>query len=314
MVSTEVQAEDARSASLRASATSALTTHPENWAALARSADVDARTLKRWTLALAAGKEIRRGAPTLLTHSEEQTLVGVALLRQALNAPLTKRALGTLAGQILARRGKKFAHERPSDEWYQSFLDRWPHLSLRKTSSLSADALTRATRANLQPFYDRVAALQATVPQARWYNADEGQVAVNDGARLVLAARGAQHVHSAAVGYSGHVTILPTVSATGEVLPTLFIFKGKHAAPELLQGAGPHDAVSVTGASASRVACLVLFRCVLFDVVCWHAGTDIIFPLFRSRRLWLDHWQALPTVAGVARSALAERATVRASG
>lgn len=257
-MSSDVQPGDGRCLKLRTVAMVALQQPESSWAAIANGADVPVTTLRRWTQALAQGQaELRRGAPTLLTLSEEQCLVGVALMRQSLNAPLTKYAMGKLASQLLAKRDKQFAKGRPSDEWWTKFLQRWPGLSLRKPSNLSTQALTRATTENLKPWFEKAAPLLRTIGRHLWHNVDEGQVTVDKGAKLVIAARGSQHVHAEKAGYSNHVTIVPCVSATGVVLPTCWIFKGKRAAPELLDGAGPQDCIATTGEPVLLLATLV---------------------------------------------------------
>jgi hypothetical protein len=248
LVSSQVTMEDARARNLRAAAAEALSTPNPNWAELARAADASETTLRRWANALAAGHEIRRGTGTLMHYTEEQTLVGVILLRQALNAPLTKLAVGRLANKILDKGPKKFKNNMPSPEWWSGFLKRWPHLSWRKPSHLSSDALTRATKENLAPWFTMAQPLLSRIPRHLWHNVDEGQVRVNANGKLVLVARGEQHVHAEKEAYTGHVSIVPCVSATGTALPTMWIFQGSRAAPELLRGAGPHDAVAVTGA------------------------------------------------------------------
>lgn len=250
LVSTHVQLEDARCRNLRAAAETALAKENPNWAELAAGADVPVTTLRRWANALAAGHEVRRGRDTLMKFTEEQTLVGVILLRQSLNAPLTKLAVGRLANRMLRlsdpNNPRKFAHELPSNEWWALFLKRWPHLSWRKPSHLSAEALVRATKENLRPWFDTVLPLLRMIPQHLWHNMDEGQVRINTSGQLVLVARGEKHVHAEQQGYSGHVSIVPCVSATGKALPTMWVFQGSRAAPELLRGAGPEDAVAVT--------------------------------------------------------------------
>jgi hypothetical protein len=205
-------------------------------------------TVKRWLRAMQSfGEAPRRGSPTLLFPREERHLVALTLTRQALNAPLTKHAVGRLAAHILQRRDWRFAtaNGEPGPDWWAGFLKRWPELSTRVSSRLSSESLLRPTHENLEPWFALVRELQATVPRCRWFNLDESQIRA--AAEKVLVARGTKHVHAAKPGYKGHVTILPCVSADGKVLPTMFVFQGKHAKLDLLNG-GPQDAaVAVTG-------------------------------------------------------------------
>jgi len=218
----------------------------------ARSISVPESTMRRWVTALTsrAGLHTHAGAPTLLTTTEERSLVALLLTRQALNAPMTKRSAGLVAGAILRRRQRKFGTESglPSKEWWESFLKRWPQLASRKPSRLSSEALLRPTRQNLLPWFELVQATLAIQPDLScWVNFDESQIRPGSADEPVLAARGSKHVHAPKSGYSKHVTIAPCVSATGAVLPTLFIFQGKTVTKEILAGANPNDAVAVTG-------------------------------------------------------------------
>lgn len=214
-----------------------------------RAASVPRTTLHRWLVAMQhSSNPLRRGHPTLLDLESERRLVALALTRQALNCPLTKPALGLLAAAVAKAQDKKFAtaNGEPSEDWWHGFLKRWPALVARSTSRLSSDSLVRPTEERLVPWFELVKTIQAVVPRERWFNIDESQCR-GDPAK-VLVARGSKHVHSAKPGYKGHVTLVPCVSATGQVLAPLFIFQGKTATLDLLEGGPEKAAVAVTGA------------------------------------------------------------------
>ncbi len=228
---------------------------------LAKSADVPRTTMLRWIRAMHAGQEVRRGRATLLKRSEERGLVALALTRQALNAPMTKVSLGHMARLILHARGKRFdtANEMPSPDWWERFLARWPILCMRKSCRLSADALTRATREILDPWFNLLQSLLNVVPDpSQWFNVDETHVRPAPEAEDVLAARGSKRVHAPKVSYNSHVTMVPCVSAAGRALPPLFVFEGKTVTSLMLQGGPPGAAIAVTGLPSFCNCCLLM--------------------------------------------------------
>jgi len=122
--------------------------------------------------------------------------------------------------------------------------------------------------------------MQKIVPRCRWFIMDESQVRPDGGSKTVLVARGSKHVHAPKPGYSKHVTIVPCVSADGDVLPTLWVFQCKTVTVDLLKGADPKDAVAVTGC-----ICVVddLFKGFLIVASGWM--TSKLFLLYLQ---WLD--------------------------
>jgi transposase-like protein len=226
----------------------------DNKSQAARAGDVSRSTLARWMRAQQANATpLRPGHPTWLDVKEEQRLVALALVRQSLNAPLTKPAFGRLAAAMMRSRNMRFLTPSglPGADWWARFHKHWPVLSARTSSRLSSEALIRPTRENLAPWFALVDSIRAVVPPELWFNIDESQL--RGDSPKVLVRRGTKHVHSAKPGYKGHVTLVPCVSATGVVKPPLFIFQGQRADISLVADGPKDSAVAVTGAMPLKV-------------------------------------------------------------
>ncbi|XP_044765586.1 jerky protein homolog-like [Coccinella septempunctata] len=183
---------------------------------------------------------------TVFSEEGEQILVDYLKEMEGRLFGLSTSEFQKLAYELAVRnRQHKFNElkEKAGKDWLRGFLNRHPHLSLRKPENTSA---ARAAGFNsVETFFER---LGKTLDENRFtpdriYNCDETGVWVVPKSRSkVIAATGKKQVGALTSAERGTtITIEICFNAAGSYLPPMFIYPRKRMKPELLNGAPPNS-------------------------------------------------------------------------
>ncbi|XP_053614281.1 uncharacterized protein LOC128677443 [Plodia interpunctella] len=138
-------------------------------------------------------------------------------------------------------------------EWLRGFLRRHPDISLRQPTSTSIARAIGFNRPQVERFYINLSALmdKYNFPPQSIYNMDEtGISTVPNKQPKVLSRKGKRSVNKISSAERGtNVTIVNAVSATGQFIPTVFIFGRKRMKAELLDAAPPGSVGMVSDSS-----------------------------------------------------------------
>jgi len=135
-----------------------------------------------------------------------------------------------------------------TEDWYYQFKRRHNDLTLRKPEGLSSNRAQAFNKKRVDSYFASLEELGMKDVDPRFiYNMDEtGLSSVPSASRKVIAITGAKSVSQIQVGERGTLTtVVPVISAAGDLFPPFIIFKGKRMDQQL------RDALSEKGFSAS---------------------------------------------------------------
>ncbi|CAF4986124.1 unnamed protein product, partial [Rotaria sp. Silwood1] len=182
------------------------------------------------------GTDVRPGAKTILTSDEEQLLVHTILLFQKWQCPVTPTTVIHLAKSFMIDLGKTISPNSTLRDWFSGFMRRWSNeLKLKKTEKLEKVRSNACRQETISMYACRnlsIASFTFTVkiclhrPEALW-NVDESGFLDDPGRRSVVIKRTTKHAISSHSGTGkSHTTLVICTSASGELLPPYFIYKG----------------------------------------------------------------------------------------
>jgi len=136
---------------------------------------------------------------------------------------------------------------RLSSGWVNRFMQRHPLLTLR-SSQVIKRVRADATEEGLREFFNQLTQIiiEFGVTRERIFNMDETGFAQKSKSKKVIAVKGSKNVWSKSVEASFHLTITACVSASGYVLPPMFIVPGQRLNRDVMDGCDiPQSVVSV---------------------------------------------------------------------
>lgn len=175
---------------------------------------------------------------------------------------LTAKGLKKLAFQFAEE--LKISHpfnkekQTAGDDWLSSFLFRHKELSVRTPEATSLNRIKGFNKMEVDRFFDNLRSViaQNNVPEGRIYNVDETGVTTVHRLEKIVTQKGRKQVGKAVSGERGSsTTVIACVSATGNYLPPLFVFKRKLRDDRLIAGApaGAVYEVSDSGWSNEKI-------------------------------------------------------------
>lgn len=212
----------------------------------AREYDVPVTTLKRRVDGEVA-VDAKPGPRTVLTKEEEKKLCKYCFDMCDMGYGLTVEDVKIKAYEIMENSGRQhpFREGKAGRDWYEGFLRRFPHISLRREEALSYMRAKNANDKVIEDFFAKLAAVLARLnllsKPMHIYNADEtGFSKVHKSRRKVLARRGQKTVWGITSGERGRThTLLVCASASGHAIPPLIIFPRVRLPCSLKVGAPP---------------------------------------------------------------------------
>jgi 4-hydroxybenzoate polyprenyltransferase len=148
------------------------------------------------------------------------------LTQEALGVPLTHGQIRQFATRLLEIKGD---HKKLGKRWIESFLRRNPILRTKKARNIDSTRVNNATTAIIKSWFSRlsVPAILAIKPENRW-NMDESGIMEGFGTNgLVVGSSEKRSIQKKQPGSRTWTSFIECVSATGNALPPLVIFKGK---------------------------------------------------------------------------------------
>lgn len=119
--------------------------------------------------------------------------------------------------------------------WLNRVLKRHPGISLRSTQPIARHR-NEASFSSIGGFFYRLVqhVIERSIGPGRIFNADETGFEQNSNSRNVLAIRGSTNIWKHKTELSFHLTIMACGSASGFVVPPLFIIPGKRLSKDVL--------------------------------------------------------------------------------
>ncbi|XP_052061184.1 uncharacterized protein LOC127701333 [Mytilus californianus] len=180
--------------------------------------------------------------PPILNRNQENILVGYILKMEERGLGLTVIDIRKLAYQIANKLGiHGFSEEKKSAgyDWWISYSERHPILSVRKPEGLSA-----ARSSIVANYFEKLGSVMESLgvkdkPQ-QLFNADESGISTVHNPEKIVGNRGKRGIYAKTSGERGeNVTVLCCVNAEARVLPPIIIFKGQRVSEALKVNAPP---------------------------------------------------------------------------
>ena len=116
-----------------------------------------------------------------------------------------------------------------SNGWWVRFLQRWPQMSLRKGAIVREDASSYDVFKN---YFDLLGSILTEHglkdKPSQVYNCDEFRMPLQHKIPKVLLVKGTKKTRQVSSGNKTQITILGCASATGQVVPPMVVYTGKH--------------------------------------------------------------------------------------
>lgn len=182
----------------------------------------------------------KSGAPTLLSLSDEQNLVEFLLRCSFIGYAKTRQDVLDIVCHMLLRRG---IERTVTSGWWNKFLCCHPDLRLRTPATLSLARKRASTRECIDNYFDL---LEETLQESGIcdypgliYNMDESGFPLDPKPLKTVHRCGDKHPFSVSSGSKAQVTVAACISATGQSMSPLIVWKRKTMAPEMAHGEIP---------------------------------------------------------------------------
>ena len=161
-----------------------------------------------------------------LSPTDENHLANWVRVQADLGLPPTHQQLKDFAKRILEVHGDV---EPLGKNWVQSFIKRNPSVRVHKSRAIDSQRVNGATTNIIRPWFRHLAIpeIMAIKPTNR-YNMDETGILEGRGSNgLVLGSSEARSIRKKQPGSRAWTTLIECISASGNELPPLVIYKGK---------------------------------------------------------------------------------------
>lgn len=162
-----------------------------------------------------------------LSRSQEDDLVSWIRIQAEVGAAPTHQQIKAIAERILQNGGDN----QPLGQcWMQNFLARNPSVRTIRGKRIDSQRVNGASIENIRRFFDYLnhPTIQQIRPEYR-FNMDEAGIMEGEGKNgLVVGPSNRSQIYIASSQSRTWVTLIECISATGQYLPPLVIFKGKN--------------------------------------------------------------------------------------
>lgn len=202
------------------------------------------------------------GPSTILSTEEEERISQWVVEVAKAGFPITKTALLDTVAKLIKEinRDTPFINGRPGRKWFQGFLRRHPTISLKSAEKLTGyrglltEAQIRNWFAEVFSYLEVNNYCDILEDGSRIFNADETAFALCPKTAKVLAPRGEKNVYDVSrTSEKENVTVLITVSGTGNLAPPMPVFPYKRLPADIVRaipkgwGVGKSDSGWMTG-------------------------------------------------------------------
>ncbi|RLN31641.1 hypothetical protein BBJ28_00026272 [Nothophytophthora sp. Chile5] len=194
------------------------------------------RTLMKWVAEAKKGiirSPGRRGPAPLLPSEAEENLCEWVIGRQLVGKPAKRQEVIDKACEISSLLFDKDV----GDGWYKRFLERHPTLAPRVSQSISK-ARNAVDNTDVQRLFNTLLKLyiEKGFSRENIFNVDETAFQTTTKSKKVLAARGSPNVWHTDASAGFHLSIVACASASGLVVPPVFILPGKTVRLTVMDG------------------------------------------------------------------------------
>ncbi|XP_052798487.1 uncharacterized protein LOC128230336 [Mya arenaria] len=201
---------------------------------------------------------VRSGPVTLLSLEQEALLTKHIQTMAEVGYGYSRQETIDLASDYAVSLGLRSKQNPLTDRWLYMFLSRWPELNVRKPRSLEVARAKCATRVAIDKYFDQLNNIMVKYHIAAKphliYNVDEKGMQIEHKPPKIVSGK---HNKTQAItsGRSKIVTLIGCVNAVGHQIPPYFVFPGARMLDDLMEGASPGAAgtVSLTGWSNTDV-------------------------------------------------------------
>ena len=179
------------------------------------------------------------GPVAYLDPSEEEELINFLFKCSKMGYGKTKSEVLQMVEAAAKKKGVVIKGHI-SDGWWYRFCQRWPKISLRKGDPFSQ---ARAEMTSKKVFTNYFALLKETLEKhdlmekpSQIYNCDESGMPLEHKMPKTVAQKGTKKVRQRSSGNKAQISILACGSATGQAIPPIVIFSGKHFNYDLAEG------------------------------------------------------------------------------
>ena len=203
--------------------------------------------------------DVKIGFDTIFNREEEEKLVGHITYMADIGYGYGASGIRYMAKDFADSLGKHVkAKEALSNNWFYSFLKRWPNLKVAKPQKLSAIRAKSASRETLDKYYKELGTILTkhnlrNKPQ-NIFNIDETGVSTEHNPPKVVCNSNTK-LQNITSPRSSNVTIIAAGNALGNSVPPYYVFPGQRWNPDFLSGAcpGADGEMSKKGWSNSQV-------------------------------------------------------------
>lgn len=195
------------------------------------------------------------GRAPVLSLEEEAKLVNHLQEVAKLGYGYSRQEVVDAASDYAFELGKCSKDQPLTLNWFVKFFGRWPELRVLKPRSLDIQRAKSASSAAVDSYFVELENIllkyDLKVKPHLIYNVDEKGIAQDHKPPYIVAGKD-YHPQSVTAGRSKTTTILGCGSASGVAVPTYFVFAGKRMLPELMTGATPEAAETVSDSGWSN--------------------------------------------------------------
>lgn len=176
---------------------------------------------------------VGQGRHPVLSKEVEDEIAKCLNTRSRMGYPCDKEEMKRLTGEYINAKNLKtpFKDGTPGNDWYLSFMKRYPKLSLKKAEHLQKSRQDARDPFIIYDFYDKleniIAELQLDASKFGFlFNADETGFPSDPSQVKGIGEKGVALSRVAGGSGKENTTVLVCVSADGSKLPPLIVFKG----------------------------------------------------------------------------------------
>ena len=190
------------------------------------------RTMLRDRISGRAEHEKKPGPEPYLNREEEEDLVNFIEEVAEVGYGRTRKQIKAMVEQT-AREKQVLRKQKISDGWFRRFLERQPHLCLRKGDCAAAVRMeAMKNKAALDNYFILLKSILddynlGTKP-GQIYNMDETGIPLDHRSPRVLAKKGQKKVRYCSTGNKSQVTVVGCINAVGQALPPFVVFDAKN--------------------------------------------------------------------------------------
>lgn len=172
------------------------------------------------------------GVKRVLSERVEEYIVSCLKARAQMGHPCQKEELKLLVKEYVDSKQLKtpFKDNKPGDDWYLNFMKRYPELSLKKPEHLQKARKDARKSFIVYDFYDMLKrVIQENYLESKpeyIYNCDESGFQSDPSRMRGIGEKGKPLTRVSGGSGRESTTVLACVSADGQVLPPLIVFKG----------------------------------------------------------------------------------------